>query len=283
VRNRAERPDILGTVALAAGVGCIVLGITEGAAWHWVNGRTLTSLLAGVLLVAVVLWRSMRHAVPAVQIALWRSRTFALANIVSLCFGAALYAWLLCGAFFLVNVWHYTELNAGLALSPGAVFSAISAIGVGRLTGRWRDPRVAVCAGTVLMLATTALLTFYLPATPHFLALWLPTVLIGGFGIGAVSTGVSSAAALSVMPQQFAAATGLNMAARQVGGALGIGVLAALLTTSGSTQPTPYAHILLFCTLTLALAGIAGLGLVLRPAAAPAAQTTAPRTTDATA
>lgn len=281
-RNRAARPDILGTVALAMGVGGIVLGITQGAAWHWADPRTLSSLIIGALLVAATLWRSTRHPVPAVQIALWRSRTFALANIVSLFFGAAVYAWLLCGALFLVNVWHYTELNAGLALSPGAIFSAISAIGVGRLSGRWRDPRVAVCTGAVLMLATTALLTFYLPAKPHFLALWLPTVLIGGFGVGAMSTGVSSAAALSVMPQQFAAATGLNMAARQVGGALGIGVLAALLTSSGSAQPPPYAHILLFCTITLMLAGISGLGLILRPAAAPAVRTT-PATTDVTA
>lgn len=279
-RNAAGRPDILGTIALAAGIGGIVLGITQGSAWHWADPRTLISLLAGALLGAVALARSTRHALPAVQTALWRSRTFAVANVVSLCFGAAVYAWLLCGALFLVNVWHYSELNAGLALSPGAVFSAISAIGAGRLTGRWKDPRVAVCTGAVIMLATTALLTFYLPARPHFLALWLPTAIVGGFGVGAMSTGVSSAAALSVAPQQFAGATGMNMAARQIGGALGIGVLAALLTASGSAQPHPYTHILLFCTVTLAMAAIAGLGLSLRPVAAPVVRT-APAHTDA--
>jgi MFS family permease len=272
-RRAGERPDALGTLALAGGIGGLVLAVTEGSTWRWASPRTLGLLAAGLLLTAVALWRSAHHPVPAIQTTLWRSKTFALANVVSLFFGAALYAYLLCGALFLVNVWHYSELTTGFALSPGAVLAATAAIGFGRMTGRWRDPRVAVVGGSLLVVSTTAALCIWLPAKPHFLALWLPTVLIGGFGVGAISTGVSSAAALSVQPPQFASATGLNMAARQFGGALGVGVLAALLAAAQPTRPGPYVHILLFCTITIAIAGVAGLGLSLRPATAPATQT----------
>ncbi|HEX6471610.1 MAG TPA: MFS transporter [Streptosporangiaceae bacterium] len=279
--RRGPLPDVLGTAALALGIGGLVLGVTKGTDWHWTGTRTLTSLAVGAALVALALWRSARQQVPAIETKLWRNRTFALANVVSLLFGAALYAWLLVGVLFLVNVWHYSELAAGFALSPGAVFSAVAAIGIGRALGRW-NPRVAVLAGCVLITAMAAWLVVWLPADAHFVQLWLPTATISGFGFGAVSTGVSSAAALSVQPVQFAGATGLNMAARQVGGALGIAVLAAILAGGDPARPHVYSHVLLFCALTAAGAGIVGLGLSLRPKAAPAGQQPAKRTASAT-
>ena len=269
-------PDVLGTTALAVGMGAVVLGVTEGSNWHWGDPRTLGCLLAGAAVLGFSILRAGHQDVPAVDTSLWRNRTFALANVVSLFFGAALYAYLLCGVLFLVNIWHYSELAAGFALSPGAVFSAIAAIGIGRVFGNRASPRLMVVMGAVLIVAVGITLTVYLPSQPHLVALWLPTAVVSGFGMGAVSTGVSTAAALSVQPQQFASATGLNMAARQVGGALGIAVLAAILAGEGTSTPHPYAHILLFCAVTGAIAGVGGLGLSLKPKPQPKTETTAP-------
>ena len=65
------------------------------------------------------------------------------------------------------------------------------------------------------------------------------------------------AAALSVAPDRFAAAVGLNQTGRQVGGALGVAVLAALLVNSGSTVG-PFVDVYVFCTLaTFAVAAVA--------------------------
>jgi hypothetical protein len=72
--------------------------------------------------------------------------------------------------------------------------------------------------------------------------------------MGAITTGVSTAAALSVTPERFAAAVGLNAAARQVGGALGVAVLAALLAPDIES----FKDIYLFCT--LATLGVAAVG-----------------------
>jgi hypothetical protein len=75
-------------------------------------------------------------------------------------------------------------------------------------------------------------------------------------GTGAITTGVSSAAALSVPPQRFAAAVGLNQTARQVGGALGVAALAALLDPGAGIAS--FTHVYLFCTLaTLSVAAVA--------------------------
>ena len=72
-----------------------------------------------------------------------------------------------------------------------------------------------------------------LPEHPAFLAFWLPIGVLIGIGTGAITTGVSTAAALAVAPERFAAAVGLNQTGRQVGGALGVAVLAALLDDPG--------------------------------------------------
>ena len=85
---------------------------------------------------------------------------------------------------------------------------------------------------------------------------WLPVGVLIGTGMGAITTGVSTAAALSVSPDRFAAAVGLNQTARLLGGALGVAALAALL--DGATGIEPYTHVYLFCTLaTFAVAGAA--------------------------
>ena len=95
-----------------------------------------------------------------------------------------------------------------------------------------------------------------LPEQPSFLAFWLPISLPIGIGTGAITTGVSTAAALSVAPERFAAAVGLNQTARMVGGALGVAVLAALL--DGHATLASFTHVYLFCTLaTVAVAAVA--------------------------
>jgi EmrB/QacA subfamily drug resistance transporter len=262
-------PDVTGTLLIAAGVGLVVLGITQGESWGWGDTATIASLVAGVVLAAAALLRSARHATPAIEIGLWRNRTYAAANVVSLLFGAALYASLLLGVLYLVDVWGYSELEAGLAMTPGAIASAAVGIAIGR-SERKPSARVLVFAGGLTIAATSAALALWLPADPHFLTAWLPGGLGLGVGMGAVSVGVSSAAALSVAPHRFAAATGLNIAARQVGGAIGVAVLAVIL--SGRTiadGPDPYLAVYWMMAAACAGAALAGLRLVL-PATAPA-------------
>ncbi len=262
-------PDVTGTLLIAAGVGLVVLGITQGESWGWGDTATIASLVAGVVLAAAALLRSARHATPAIEIGLWRNRTYAAANVVSLLFGGALYASLLLGVLYLVDVWGYSELEAGLAMTPGAIASAAVGIAIGR-SERKPSARVLVFAGGLTIAATSAALALWLPADPHFLTAWLPGGLGLGVGMGAVSVGVSSAAALSVAPHRFAAATGLNIAARQVGGAIGVAVLAVIL--SGRTiadGPDPYLAVYWMMAAACAGAALAGLRLVL-PATAPA-------------
>jgi hypothetical protein len=91
--------------------------------------------------------------------------------------------------------------------------------------------------------------------------------------MGMVTTGTSTAAALSLPPRAFAAGTGLNQAARQVGGARGIATLATLVRAGGDGGASTFEHVYLFCALTVLGAAAVGTRLVVRqpPVAAPVA------------
>jgi len=265
-----ELPDGIGTAAAALGIAAIALGLTKGSDWGWRSAFTITALVAGVALVTVALARSHSQPVPAIQTSLWQSRTFAVANLTSLLAGAALYSWLLAGPLFLTTFWGYSVLKAGLAVTPGALTSAVAAILVGKRVKLERQP--AVVAGSLLVFAAVGVWIFAALGARHvFLEVWLPAGLIGGAAFGAALTGLATAAALSVPPVHFAAGTALNTAARQVGGAFGVAAMAAIVTAETGTLTLRV--VFLFAGVSSFAAAIVGLRLLPRPAVlAPATQ-----------
>ncbi len=254
-------PDAIGTLLLAGGVGLTVAGLTKGNDWGWSSPQTLGAIVGGIALVGAALLRAGRHPAPALDLGLWRSRTFALANLTSLLMGAAVFAWLLLGTLFLTNVWHYSILETGLAISPGAVSSAVAAVLVGRLATpigqRW-----AVGGGALLLAGTAGWMYAALGSEPQFWKIWLPAGLLSGAAIGMALTALATLAVSSVEPQRFAAGTGMNMTARQLGGALGVAALAAIL---GAADAIPawadFQGVFLFCALAAAAAAIVGSAL----------------------
>jgi MFS family permease len=217
-----------------------------------------------LLAVLAALIRSTRHATPAIETGLWRTRSFALANLASLLYGAALFPWILVGTLFLIGAWGYSPLEAGLAMTPGAIVASVVALRAGPVVAR-RGPRRVIVAGALVLGTAGLLCVLALPATPSLLTFWLPVGVLIGIGTGAITTGVSTAAALSVAPPRFAAAVGLNQTGRQVGGALGVAALAALLDgrIDAGSGVGPYADVYLFCTIATFGVALAALWLVL--------------------
>ena len=249
-------PDPLGITAFGGGVFALVFGVAQSSQWGWVDLRTITCLVGGLLACAVAAIRSAGHPSPAIAVRLWRSPAYVAANVVSLLFGAALFMWLLVGVLYLTSVWGYTELQAGLAMTPGAAVAMLVGVGVSRVA-RGVAPRLLVAGGGLVMAASGLVIGLVLPSSPDFWHLWLPLGVTVGAGMGAISVGVSSAAALSAPPVEFAAATGLNVAIRQVGGAVGVAGMAVLLTHSDPYGTDGYGHVYLVCSaLALAVAAV---------------------------
>src|SRR5262249_33148411 len=143
------RPDLLGAAMLALGIGLLTLGIVKGPDWGWGDGRDLTAFAAAIALVAGFLFRSARHHAPVIELPMLRVRSFALANLATLVFFAGFGAMLLAGVLLLTEVWGYSALRAGFALSPGPLMAAAFAVPAGRLGGRIGQRPVATVGGLV--------------------------------------------------------------------------------------------------------------------------------------
>jgi EmrB/QacA subfamily drug resistance transporter len=257
-RSSGRLPDLAGTLLVGVGVGLVVLGVTQGEEWGWGDPRTAGSLAGGVIALALGLLRSRRHPAPAVETVLWRSRKFATSNAASVLFGAAMYAWMLVCALWLIGVWGYSEIEAGLAMSPGAVTGAVGAAIVGQRI-EVRGQRASILLGGLVWAAVGLWLVLRLGTKPNFLGIWLPAGLVGGAAMGAIGVGIATAGVTAVEPERYAAATGLNLTARQVGGALGVATLAVILQGAAPGDPDPYIAVFLFCSLGAAAGGVIGL------------------------
>ncbi len=112
------RPDLLGAAELALGIGLLTLGIVEGPEWGWADPRTVASFVGSALLIVAFVFRSARHHSPVIELPLLRVRSFSLANLAAAVFFAGFGAMLLSGVLLLTEVWGFSSLKAGLALSP---------------------------------------------------------------------------------------------------------------------------------------------------------------------
>ena len=121
---------------LAGSLSALVLAISEGPDWGWTSPAVLVSGALAVVLMAAFVLRSARHAEPVLDLTLFRSRSFSVANLATLLYAMGFFAMLLGNILFLTSVWGYSILLAGLAVTPGPLVVAVVAGPAGKLAGR---------------------------------------------------------------------------------------------------------------------------------------------------
>jgi EmrB/QacA subfamily drug resistance transporter len=271
----APRPDLAGAVLLALGIGALALGIVKGRDWGWGSPEIVGSLAAAAVLVAALAVRSSRHPAPVVEPAILRVRSFSVATLANAVFFAAFGGMVLAGVLFLTGVWHYSVLEAGLALVPGPVMAALLAPPAGRLSDRFGQRAVAIPGG-LLYAAGFAWFVWQAGPVPDYAADFLPGMIVGGIGVGLIIPSLTSAAAASLPPERFATGTGVVAMSRQIGIALGVAITVAILGGAGDADPMGSFDaawtFMALASLTVAAAAVAlGRVRVLAPAAAPEA------------
>jgi len=227
--GRRRVPDLRGAALLVVALGLLTLGVVQGPTWGWTSPGVLAALIFSVVTAIGCVWSSVQHRFPILDHALLRQRAFAVANMATLVASAGWYAYMLAHVLWLRYVWHYSLLDAGLALAPGAVVAAIVAAILGRITDR-HGHRIAVALGA----ATWALaLGWWYPlhvgTHPDFLGSWLPGQLISGVGSGATMPMLAAAAMSHVPGRRYATGSAVTSSARQLGAVLGVAALVAIV------------------------------------------------------
>jgi EmrB/QacA subfamily drug resistance transporter len=220
----AGRPDLVGGLLVTAGLVLAVFTIVDTSG---PQVRIGLAALALALLVGFVV-RQSRAADPLVRLGIFRSRAVSGGNLVQLLMVAGMLGFQFTAALHLQGALGYAPAETGLALLPIPVTIAVVSLAAsGRLIARF-GPRPVLLVGEVLLVAGLLLLTR--PPAGSYLVDVLPSMLVLGVGAGLSLPAVTTVMMSDATPADAGLASGLANTSQQVGGALGIAVLAALAT-----------------------------------------------------
>ena len=221
-------PDVLGAVLGVASVGFLCLGIVQGDDWGYGDGRIVGSFAAAAVLLPAFLLRCRRSRNPVLDLSLFGHRFFAVGNASSFLFSMAFFAMIFTNVQFMTGVWGYSILSAGMAFVPGPLTAAIVAGPAGRMADRV-GPRGVIAPGAALYAIGTLGLIAFAGPEPEYWALWFPMSIVMGAGIGLTISTLGSASNAYLPPNRFAMGSAFNATSRQVGAALGVALVVALL------------------------------------------------------
>ena len=233
--GRRSIPDLIGALLLAGSISVLTVGIVKGEDWGWASPATLGAFAAAVGLAIAFVRRCVWHPSPMVDLALLRIRSLAVANALSLVGAAGFYAYVLCNILFLTEVWEYSVLQAGLAITPGPFVAAAVAGPASRLASRF-GPAPVLSVGALVWAVGMGYLVRAVGIEPDFLGEWLPGMLLLGIGAGLTFPVAGATAVAEVPGGRFATATGLNSVARQLGAVLGVALLVAIVGMPESAE-----------------------------------------------
>jgi EmrB/QacA subfamily drug resistance transporter len=264
------RPDVLGAGLLAVGIGLLALVLVRAPGWGWTSTRVL--VLATVVLLAFALFvaRCASHRAPVIELALLRVRSFSGAFVASLLFYAAFGAFVLNTVEFLTGVWHFSPLQAGLAIAPGPLMVLpFARLVAPALALRLGGPARVAALGCVVYAGGSLYWLTHIQATPAYVTDLLPAQLLGGIGVGLVIPSLVAAGTMALPPARFGTGSGIINMARQIGTVIGVAALIAILDGLHPADPIPtFRHgVALIIGVALA-AGVASVAIGRLPSAA---------------
>ena len=232
--HAVKSPDTLGAVLITAGVAALTLGLVEGNAWGWGSARIVGTLAAAVVMLIAFVAHTARHHNPLIDPALFRIRALTGSSVVALTFSIAFGAMLLSIVLWMQDVWGWSALHTGLAFAPGPLMVPVFAFVVaGRLIERFGPGRV-IGLGAIVYAIGIASWALRAGLHPNYLGQVLPGTLMTGAGVGLVLPTFMATGASSLPPQSFATGSAVINMMRQVGLAVGVAVLVAVLGTPTS-------------------------------------------------
>jgi len=228
--------DIVGSLLLVSSLMLVVYAIVEAANDGWGSAHTLGFGGAGVALMLGFLARQATAANPLMPLRVFRSRDVAGANLIQMSLVAGLFGVFFLGALYMEHVLGYDPIQIGLAFLPLALGIAVMSLGVSaRLIERIGARRVLVPS---MALVGLGIVLFRIPGTHvTYLSQLLPATAAIGVGAGLAFPSLMTLAMSTATPEDSGLVSGLVNTSQQVGGALGLSVLATLASTrAGSLQ-----------------------------------------------
>jgi EmrB/QacA subfamily drug resistance transporter len=219
----ARRLDIPGAILATVGLGGIVYGLIESSNAGFVSVAVILSLFLGVIALVAFIARERRAQEPMLPLALFRSRNFSGANLLTLLLYAGLGGALYFFPFALIQVHGYSATAAGSSFLPFVIITFLMSRWAGGLVTRY-GARLPLIIGPLI--AATGFVLFAIPGTEgSYWTTFFPAVVVLGLGMSFVIAPLTTTAMSSVERGHSGLASGVNNAVSRAAGLLAIPLL----------------------------------------------------------
>lgn len=238
-RGEVKHLDLRGLALVSAGLFGIVYGLVESQTLGWSNAEVVVGLGAGAALLVAFIVQELRTPEPMLPMSFFANRGFAVTNAVSIAMYFGMFGSIFFLSQFLQNVLHNTPLEAGVKLLVWTGAVMVVAPVAGFMSERYGS-RLFMVAGLGLQAVALALLAMSASVDQSYASMVIPFVLAGS-GMALVFAPSANAVLASVRTSQTGQASGATNAIRELGGVLGIAILATVFTSHGSyVSPQAY-------------------------------------------
>jgi EmrB/QacA subfamily drug resistance transporter len=234
VQAHPGRFDRNGFLLAAGGLGLLMYGVSEGPLKGWASTGVLTTIGAGMLLLAALVLVELRTEKPLIDLRVYGDRLFRATSAVLTLGAVAFLGVLFLVALFYQDGLHLSALQSGLNTFPEALGVLIGAQLVSRLLYPLFGPRRIMAGGLVFVAAAMASMAAVGATTSLWWARAL--MLVIGLGMSCVFIPAQAASFATISPERTGRASTLFNAARQLGGAAGVAVLTTVLAAAGPTR-----------------------------------------------
>ena len=228
--------DIPGAIAVTAGLALLVYSIVDAESSGWTSAQTLVGIGGALALIAIFIVIETRARKPLMPLSTFKLQTLRGANVVGVLIGMSLFSMFFFISLYLQQILGFDALKAGLAYLPLSFVIIISAGIASQLVTRVGFKPILI---TGSLLTASGLLWFTrISVDGSFASDVLGPSLLAAAGLGFSFVPVTIAAVTGTRPDQAGLASGLINTSQQVGGALGVAILASIATSvSGGVDP----------------------------------------------
>jgi EmrB/QacA subfamily drug resistance transporter len=232
--------DLLGALSITSGLALLIYVIVKTQSYGWGSARTLVLGAVALALIGSFVAIEARVRAPLVRLRIFRTRALAVGDGATFFLGAGLFANFFFGTLYLQEILHFTPIATGFAFLPVAVLIGVAAGISQKIVPRFGIRAVAV--GGLAIAAGGLALMVRISVHGTYAGTLLPSFVLLAVGLGLAFVPATLIGVSSVHGDDAGLASGLFNTAQQVGGALGLAVLATLAASHTSSLVAGLGH-----------------------------------------